>query len=81
MIVLAWQIQNDRRCGILMSWKNLGLAYQSALAAPQSFRDAMQLAAWARAQGHLLHFADGCEPLQPELAKELRAAARSGPLL
>jgi predicted Fe-Mo cluster-binding NifX family protein len=28
-----------------MSWKNLVLAYQSALAAPQSFRDAMQLAA------------------------------------
>jgi len=40
----------------------------------------MQLAAWARAQAQLLHFADGCEPLQPELAKELRAAARSGPL-
>ena len=47
----------------------------------RSVWDAMQLAAWARAQGHLLHFADGCEPLQPELAKELRAAARSGPLI
>jgi hypothetical protein len=41
----------------------------------------MQLAAWARAQGHLIQFADGCEALQPELAKELRAAARSGPLI
>jgi len=47
----------------------------------RSVWDAMQLAAWARAQSHLLHFADGCEPLQPELAKELRAAARSGPQL
>ncbi len=47
----------------------------------RSVWDAMQLAAWARAQGHLLQFADGCEALQPELAKELRAAARSGPLI
>jgi len=30
----------------------------------------------ARAQRHLLDFADQCQGLQPELAKELRAAAR-----
>ena len=30
----------------------------------------------ARARRHLLDFADHCEALQPELAKELRAAAR-----
>jgi len=30
----------------------------------------------ARAQRHLLDFADHCQDLQPELAKELRAAAR-----
>ena len=30
----------------------------------------------ARAQRHLLDFADQCQDLQPELAKELRAAAR-----
>jgi hypothetical protein len=42
---------------------------------------AVELSAWARAQGHLLQFADRCEELQPELAKELRAAARSGPMV
>jgi hypothetical protein len=34
----------------------------------------------ARAQRHLLDFASHCEALQPELAKELRAAAMQGPL-
>ncbi|MEP7297698.1 MAG: hypothetical protein ABI702_16060 [Burkholderiales bacterium] len=34
----------------------------------------------ARAQRHLLDFADQCQALQPDLAKELRAAARQGPL-
>jgi len=44
----------------------------------------MRVAVWraleesgrARAQRHLLDFADQCQALQPELAKELRAAAR-----
>lgn len=34
----------------------------------------------ARARRHLLDFADGCEALQPHLAKQLRAAANQGPL-
>jgi hypothetical protein len=34
----------------------------------------------ARARRHLLDFADHCEALQPELAKELRGAARYNPL-
>ena len=34
----------------------------------------------ARAQRHLLAFVDQCESQQPELAKELRAYARQGPL-
>lgn len=34
----------------------------------------------ARAQRHLLDFADRCEATQPELAKELRAATRQGPM-
>jgi len=34
----------------------------------------------ARAQRHLLDFADRCEAQQPELAKELRAASRQGPM-
>ena len=34
----------------------------------------------ARAERHLLEFADQCESLQPELAKELRLAARHNPL-
>ena len=33
----------------------------------------------ARAHRHLLDFADHCEALQPELAKELRSAARHNP--
>ncbi|MEP6876920.1 MAG: hypothetical protein ABI887_21380 [Burkholderiales bacterium] len=33
----------------------------------------------ARARRHLLDFADHCEALQPELAKELRSAARHHP--
>ena len=35
----------------------------------------------ARAQRHLLDFADQCQAQQPELAKELRAAARQGRLV
>ena len=34
----------------------------------------------ARARRHLLDFAEHCEALQPELAKELRSAARHNPL-
>jgi hypothetical protein len=34
----------------------------------------------ARARRHLLDFADQCQALQPELAKELRTAARHTPL-
>lgn len=45
-----------------------------------SVREAMELAAWARAQAQLLQFADRCEPEQPALAKDLRDAARHGPL-
>jgi hypothetical protein len=41
---------------------------------------ALEAAGRARAQRHLLAFADQCEALQPELAKELRAASRQGPL-
>ena len=41
---------------------------------------ALEVAGQARARRHLLAFADGCEALQPELAKELRAAANQGPL-
>jgi hypothetical protein len=41
---------------------------------------ALELSGRARAQRHLLDFAEACEALQPELAKELRAAARSGPM-
>ena len=36
----------------------------------------LEAAGQARAQRHLLDFADQCQALQPELAKELRAAAR-----
>ena len=38
----------------------------------------LEIAGQARARRHLLDFADQCEALQPELAKELRAAARHG---
>ncbi len=41
---------------------------------------ALEVSGQARAQRHLLDFADQCEALQPELAKELRAASRQGPL-
>ena len=41
---------------------------------------ALEATGRARAQRHLLDFADQCEALQPELAKELRAASRQGPL-
>ncbi len=37
---------------------------------------AFEASGQARARHHLLSFADRCESLQPELAKELRAAAR-----
>ena len=37
---------------------------------------ALEQSARARAQRHLLDFADRCEGQQPELAKELRSAAR-----
>lgn len=42
-------------------------------------RSALEAAAQARAQRHLYEFANQCEALQPELAKELRAAALRGP--
>jgi hypothetical protein len=42
--------------------------------------EALEASGRARAQRHLLAFADQCEALQPELAKELRAASRQGPL-
>lgn len=41
---------------------------------------ALEASGRARAQRHLLDFANQCEHLQPELAKELRAASRQGPL-
>lgn len=41
---------------------------------------ALEAVGQARAQRHLLEFADQCEALQPELAKELRAASRQGPM-
>lgn len=47
--------------------------------AGNALRKALEAAGHARAQRHLLEFADGCEALQPELAKELRAASRQGP--
>ena len=40
---------------------------------------ALEATGQARAQRHLLEFAYQCEALQPELAKELRAASRQGP--
>lgn len=41
--------------------------------------NALEAAGHARARRHLMDFADQCESQQPELAKELRAAARQGP--
>jgi hypothetical protein len=40
---------------------------------------AMAASGQARAQRHLLEYANSCESLQPELAKELRAAVRHYP--
>ena len=39
---------------------------------------ALEASGQARAQRHLLEFADRCAAYQPELAKELRAACRAG---
>jgi hypothetical protein len=41
---------------------------------------ALEQSGRARAQRHLLEFADRCEGQQPELAKELRSAAGHNPL-
>jgi len=41
---------------------------------------ALETVGRARAQRHLMDFADQCELVQPELAKELRAAAGQGPM-
>ena len=48
--------------------------------AGSSIRAALETSGQARAQRHLLDFADQCEALQPDLAKELRTACRQGPL-
>ncbi len=42
--------------------------------------NALEQVGRARAQHHLLDFANRCEAMQPDLAKELRAAARQGPM-
>lgn len=41
---------------------------------------ALTISARARLQPRLIDLADQCEALQPELAKELRAASRHGPM-
>ena len=41
---------------------------------------ALEQSGRARAQRHLLEFAERCETQQPELAKELRFAAAHNPL-
>lgn len=41
---------------------------------------ALEAVGRARAQRHLLAFADQCEASQPGLARELRAASRQGPM-
>ncbi len=41
---------------------------------------AVEAAGRARAHRHLMDLADQCEAQQPELAKELRAASRQGPM-
>ncbi|HEY8706958.1 MAG TPA: hypothetical protein VIM34_03065 [Burkholderiaceae bacterium] len=43
-------------------------------------RSAFEASAQARARRHLHEFADRCEALQPDLAKELRAAALRDPV-
>ena len=45
-----------------------------------AIRRALEASGRARAERHLLDFAEQCEAQQPELAKELRAAARQAPL-
>ncbi|MEP7100774.1 MAG: hypothetical protein ABI781_09710 [Burkholderiales bacterium] len=42
--------------------------------------EALEAVGQARAHRHLMDFADQCEAQQPELAKELRAASRQGPM-
>ncbi len=42
--------------------------------------NALEAVGRARAQTHLLEFANRCEAQQPELAKELRAACHQGPM-
>ncbi len=41
---------------------------------------ALEAVGRARAQRHLLAFADRCEAQQPQISRDLRAAARRGPL-
>ena len=41
---------------------------------------ALQAVGRARAQSHLIEFADQCQAQQPALAREIRAALRHGPL-
>ena len=41
---------------------------------------ALEAVGRARAQAHLLALADRCEAQQPDMARDLRAAARRGPL-
>lgn len=41
---------------------------------------ALEAVGRARAQPHLLEFADRCEAQQPELARELRSACHQGPM-
>lgn len=70
----------------LQSRRVVGGAHTSVMArsanwltrAGATVRTALEAAAQARAQCHLYEFANQCEALQPELAKELRAAALRG---
>jgi hypothetical protein len=43
-------------------------------------RQALEASGQARARRHLQEFADQCEALQPDLAKELRAAMARDPV-
>ena len=71
----------------LQSRRAVGAAHTSVMARSAKWlarvgatvRSALEAAAQARAQRHLYDFANQCEALQPELAKELRAAALRGP--
>lgn len=47
--------------------------------AGNTVRQALEASARARAVRHLHEFADRCEALQPDLAKELRSAALRDP--